>query len=261
MPDWADEGIILSARSYGENDVIINVLTPSQGRYAGLVRGGQSRKSRGLLQLGNKLDLNWRGRNAESLGAFTVDMITPYGSMFFDDSLRLCGLSAACALMEACVPEREPVFPIYRAAAALIALIADMDLGDAWLGGYVRWELGMLEAAGYGLEFDRCGVTGADSNLEFVSPRTGVAVTRAAAGTHISRLLPLPQFLGGDTKDSDKSIEQDLLDGLSLTGHFLSRRIFDLHNKPLPPPRVRLMALAESALGQACDKSFLHHRD
>ena len=259
MPDWSDEGIVLSARSYGETDMIINVLTPSQGRYAGLVRGGQSRKSRGVLQLGNKLDLNWRGRNAESLGAFTVDMISPYGSLFFDDSLRLCGLSAACALLESCVPEREPVLPIYRAASALISMIADVDLGDAWLGGYVRWELGMLEAAGYGLEFDRCGVSGAESDLEFVSPRTGVAVTRAAAGVHISRLLPLPQFLGGGV--ADKPIEQDLLDGLSLTGHFLSRRIFDLHNKPLPPPRVRLMALAEAALGRSCDKSFLHHCD
>ena len=60
-----------------------------------------------------------------------------------------------------------------------------------------------------------------DETWLYVSPRTGVAVT--AAGVHAPRLLPLPSFLGGE---SEKTLEEDLLDGMELTGHFLEKKVF-----------------------------------
>ncbi len=242
MPEWSDQGLILSVRPYAEHDAVINVLTTTHGRQAGLVRGGQSSKHRGTLQPGNKVDVFWRARLAEHLGAMQVDMVTPNASVVLDDSFRLAGLSSVCAVMEACLPEREPAPAVYDATEAVIGLITSEDLGDQWLGGYIRWEMGMLSIAGYALDLERCGVTGERDGLEYVSPRTGVAVTRAGAGIHVDRLLPLPRFLGGC---GEKTLEEDLLAGMQLTGHFLERRVFGVHHQPLPPARQRLMALAE----------------
>ena len=44
--DWESEGYIVSVRKHGESSAIIDVLTPDQGRHAGLVRGGNSRRQR-----------------------------------------------------------------------------------------------------------------------------------------------------------------------------------------------------------------------
>ena len=245
MPDWSDQALILSVRPHAEHDAVVTVLTAGHGRHAGLVRGGQSSKHRGVLQPGNKVDVFWRARLAEHLGAMQIDMITPHASVVLDDRFRLAGLASVCAVMEACLPEREPAEPVFNATEAIIGMITSEDLGDQWLGGYVRWEIGMLSIAGYALDLERCGVTGDRAGLEYVSPRTGVAVTRAGAGIHADRLLHLPGFLGGC---GEKTLEEDLLAGMQLTGHFLERRVFGVHHQPLPPARQRLMALAQRRL-------------
>ena len=37
----------------------------------------------------------------------------------------------------------------------------------------VRWELGLLEELGFGLDLTRCAATGQAVDLVYVSPRTG----------------------------------------------------------------------------------------
>jgi DNA repair protein RecO (recombination protein O) len=246
MPEWTDTGVILSARPHGETSMVANVLTAGHGRQAGLVRGGQSSKMRGLLQPGNLVEVSWRARLEEHLGSMQIEIITPYTATILDDPLRLAGLASVCVIMEACLPEREPAQPVFEATDALLQMIAHSASGeDSWIGGYVRWEVGMLSIAGYALGLDKCGVTGAEEDLFYVSPRTGVAVTKAGAGIHAARLLPLPSFLGGN---SEKTLEEDLLDGMELTGYFLQKRVFALQHQPLPPARERLQLLVEKHL-------------
>ena len=50
MPEWSDTGIILSARAYGENKGVINLLTSERGRHAGLVHGFDSRTKKGIYE-------------------------------------------------------------------------------------------------------------------------------------------------------------------------------------------------------------------
>lgn len=240
MPEWNDTALILSSRPHGEAGAIVNILTESHGRYAGLVRGGQSSKMRGVLQLGNLVDVRWRARLEEHLGTMSFDLIKPYASVVLDDAFRLAGLSSVCAIMESVLPEREPAQGVYEATEIVVQMIADMDSED-WLGGYIRWEVGMLSAAGYALSLERCGVTGQSEGLLYVSPRTGVAVTEAGAGVHAPKLLRLPSFLGGVSK---KTLEEDLVDGMELTGHFLEQKVFGFQHQALPPPRVRLLSMA-----------------
>ena len=244
MPEWSDTALILSARPHGENAAVVSVLTEERGRQAGLVRGGQSRSMRGVLQPGNMVSITWRARLEEHLGSMTAEMITAHAALIMDDQLRLAGLASVCAIVEGALPEREPCPGVHAATSALISMISEDDHA-LWLAGLVRWEVAMLEIAGYALDLSRCGVTGERQGLVYVSPRTGVAVTRAGAGIHAPRLLPLPSFLGGeDDRNEEKTVEHDLLDGMELTRHFLERKVFGLHHQPLPQPRQRLDMLA-----------------
>ena len=79
-------------------------------------------------------------------------------------------------------------------------------------------------------------MTGEVTNLAFVSPRTGRAVTEAASATWRHRLLRLPGFLTGP----DGSNAADWRDGLRLTGHFLERDAFGHQNRDLPQARRML---------------------
>jgi DNA repair protein RecO (recombination protein O) len=90
-------------------------------------------------------------------------------------------------------------------------------------------------------------VTGESEGLAFVSPRTGRAVTEAAAAPYKEKLLRLPPFLLRGANLHEVAVA-DWLDGLALTAHFLERHVFWPHNKTLPASRTRFVdRLAGSA--------------
>ena len=72
--EWRDEGIALGTRKHGETSAILEVMTARHGRHLGLVRGGRSRRMQPVLQAGNRLELTWRARLDEHLGAFQVEL-------------------------------------------------------------------------------------------------------------------------------------------------------------------------------------------
>lgn len=237
MVDWSDEGIVLAARPHGEGSAVVVLLTRGHGRHAGLVRGAFSGRSRGLYQPGNRVTAEWRARLAEHLGNFTCEMAQGYAAAVLDDPLRLAALAAACAVAEASLPEREPHPRVHDGLAALLDAMALPGIGDAWIAGYVRWEIGVLADLGYGLDLDSCAVTGGNDDLAYVSPRSGRAVSLAAGEPYRDRLLPLPRFLlGRSGGDPD-----DLFRGLALSGFFLERHVFATHGRLPPPARTRFV--------------------
>ena len=88
MPDWNEEGLVLSVRPHGENSALVTLLTAGQGRHAGLVRGASSAKMRGVLQPGNLVRAAWRARLSEQLGQFNAECV-PLGSGPADDYYQL----------------------------------------------------------------------------------------------------------------------------------------------------------------------------
>ncbi len=229
--EWQDDGIILSVKKHGESSAIVNLLTPTQGRHAGLVRGGFGKRLRGILQPGNKVQASWRARLPEHLGNFIIEPVTAYAANALADANRLAALSSACALIEASLPEREPHPAVLEGLEILLGSFED---DDVWPIIYVKWEIGLLTELGFGLDLTKCAATGTTGDLTHVSPRTGRAVSAAAAQPYKERLLALPGFL------LDSSVPANIDEGLRLTGYFLENHVFQHRDTELPSARRRL---------------------
>lgn len=237
MIEWREEGAVLRVRKHGENAVILDVLTEGHGRVAGVVRGGTGRKLSAILQPGAQLDVTWKARLEEHLGAFTVEPIRSRAAQSMGGRLALAGLNAVTGLLCFALPEREAHPPLYRRSVQLLDLLGQDEL---WPLGYLRWELALLEELGFGLDLSSCAVTGATEGLVYVSPKSGRAVSRAGAGEWADRLLPLPPVLLRQGAASTA----DILEALMVTGHFLEHHLAaSLGDKPVPEARARLLDL------------------
>ena len=189
--EWSDDAIVLSSRVHGESGAILELLTREHGRHVGLVRGGASRRIKPSLQPGNGVHVQWRARLEEHLGSFTCELSRARAGDMVDSRDALAGLNAFTAVISVAMPEREAHAQVFAVGEILLdAMMAD----DAahWLPLYVRWEAGLLEALGFGLDLSVCAATGAKDDLTYVSPRTGRAVSRDAAGIYANRLFRLP---------------------------------------------------------------------
>lgn len=238
--EWSDDAIVLSVRAHGESAAILDALTREHGRHAGLVRGGASRKMKAALQPGNTLHATWRARLSEHLGTYTIELARARAGALLERRAALAGLNAFTAMALAALPERELHGAVFEAALLLLDGMADGAFAD-WGPLYVRWEAGLLDELGFGLDLTHCAATGATDDLVFVSPKSGRAVSGTAAAPYREKLLPLPQFLLG-TQNAVSM--KDIATGLRLTAYFLAERVLIPHGKTLPQARLRLDELA-----------------
>jgi DNA repair protein RecO (recombination protein O) len=240
--EWTDDAIVLASRRHGETSAILEVLTRAHGRHLGLVYGGVSRKQRPVLQPGNTLRVRWRARLSEHLGEFSTELARARAAEMLDSREALAGLNAFAEVARAVLPERELHESVFEVAEILLDAIAASDFAH-WGPLYVRWEAGLLEVLGFGLDLSRCAATGSLDDLLYVSPKSGRAVSGAAGAPYRERLFVLPPFLLGSQNASPSPAE--ILAGLALTGHFLQERVLHPHNRQMPLARARLGELAD----------------
>ncbi len=233
--EFEDDAFVLAARAHGESGAIVELLTARHGRYAAHVAGGGSRRIRPFLQPGAQVLVRYRARVSDQLGSASLEPVGEGPGALFDDPLALAGLAAAAAVAAGGLPEREPHPGAYLAFEALIGALA---IPDIWPAVFVRFEAGLLQDLGFGLDLSKCAATGATDDLVYVSPRTGRAVSRGAGEPYKDRLLTLPPFMLGAQAGLSAG---DVGAGLGLTGHFLEAFIFGPLNRPLPPARLWLL--------------------
>jgi len=236
-----DDAFVLSARAHGDTGAVVELLTEHHGRRAAYVAGGASRKMRPFLQAGARVVADLRSRTSDQLGSARLEPVGEGPAALFDDPLALVGLNAAAAVAQGALPEREAHPGAFYAFEALMGAFV---MPEVWPAIFVRFEAGLLEDLGFGLDLSRCAATGSMDDLIYVSPRTGRAVSREAGAPYADKLLALPPFMLGAQAGLS---EGDVKAGLDLTGHFLEQFVFHALNKPLSPARVWMIErLAEA---------------
>lgn len=227
--NWSEPAFTLAFRPFAEHDAVISVFSREQGRFNGLVKGGQSSKHRNSWQPGHLVNATWRARLLDHLGFLTGESVRDFAGGLLQAPLALAATISALSLMEHCTAERMAYPALYDALTELLPL--DEDAND--IARYVAFECALLKALGYGLDLTSCALTATTRDLAFVSPKTGRAVNRDAARPWIDRLLPLPAFLKEDSQPGWDEVAQ----GLALMGVFIERNLLS-HLGPLAQKKL-----------------------
>ena len=222
---------MLSARPHGESGAVLSILTENYGRHAGYVRGAHSSRQRGVVEPGNLVGIRWASRVADQLGTFTLEQEHNLATASMDDPLKLTALMAACALCDEALPERESHPGLFY---GLKTLLENME-GELWGVTYIIWEIALLRELGFALNLTRCAANGDPETLEWVSPKSGHAISRAAGEPYKDKLLPLPAFLKPERGDAS---DEEVFKGLQMTAHFLEHWVFNHHTRGIPAQRL-----------------------
>ena len=230
------QAIICAVRPHGEHAAIVRALTPGNGIQAGYVRGGKSRTLRPVLLPGNLVAAEYRARTEDQLAHMSLELIASRGALL-SEPLPAAAIEWATALTAAALPEGQPYPRLYEALDGLLSAVEAAPAARGWATALVRYELLLLAELGFGLDLSECAATGVESDLAYVSPRSGRAVSAVAGEGYRDRLFALPPFL----LDGCPAAWSDIFDGLRITGHFLTRDILIERQADVLAARERLI--------------------
>jgi DNA repair protein RecO (recombination protein O) len=234
---WVDEAIVLGVKRHGEASAILELMTREHGRHLGLVRGAAGARLRPVLQPGNRVSVTWRARLDEHLGHYAVEGLDLAAARFLDAGHALYGLTHIAALCRL-LPERDPHPQIHATLDCVLGALLDARLAGPRMA---RFELQLLAELGFGLDLESCAATGSTSELVYVSPKSGRAVSRQAGGPWHDKLLRLPAFLA-EPEAAEEPSAADLLDGFAMTGFFLQRHVLEPRGLTLPDARASFVS-------------------
>ncbi|HEV2043938.1 MAG TPA: DNA repair protein RecO [Sphingomicrobium sp.] len=243
---FTSPAIILSLRPHGEHGAVVRMITPDHGLQAAYVRGAGGRRLRPVLMAGNKVEAVLSSRTDNQLPQATIELLHSLGPLLAEP-LPAAAIDWATALTATALPEGQPYPRLYAALDGLLAAIEAAPAASGWGAALVRYELLLLAELGFGLDLDRCAVSGDDEDLIAVSPRSGRAVSAAEAEPYLGKLLALPRFVS----DGGTASWSDIIDGLVLTGHFLMRDVVTDRLTPVAEARHRLVDRLRRAAGLA----------
>ncbi len=242
--EWQDVGVLLRLQEFGEDQLIGVFLTQKHGCVRGIMPFRVSDKKRDkIIHPGSRAQVRWKARLSEHLGRFDIDPeYSPLAKLMHDPE-ALAGLSAICSIVETWTPAHEPHENLYF---MLQTMINDLT-SSTWPVKYVQFEVELLRELGFGLDLETCALTGAKSNLIYVSPDTGRALSEKAIPVRNQEdgLLDLPSFLS-PTRVNDEWTWDQILQGMELTGHFFQGHLCEASSKSMPIARDRLFGQFKS---------------
>ena len=243
---FTSPAIVVALRAHGEVGAVVRLITPEHGLQAAYVRGARGRRLRPVLVPGNLVEAAFSARAEGQLAQATVELVHSRAPLL-GEPLPAAAIDWACALTTTALPEGQPCARLYEAFDGLLGAIEAAPAASGWGAALVRYELLLLAELGFGLDLERCAVSGDDDNLVAVSPRSGRAVSASEAEPYLGKLLPLPRFI----REGGQAGWPDILDGLALSGHFLLRDLVSDRAAPVAGARDRLIERLRRAAGQA----------
>ena len=238
--------IILSLNVHGEHGAVVRMLTPADGLQAAYVRGARGRRLRPVLIAGNAVEASLAARTPGQLPQATIELVESRATLI-DEPLPAAAIAWITALTASALPEGVPFARLYSALDAVLSAIAAARAAREWAAAVVRFELLLLAELGFGLDLSACAVSGDEDGLVAVSPRSGRAVGAIAAAPYAGQLLRLPSFV----REGGAGDWPDILDGLTLSRHFLARDVLTDRSATLLAARDRLVERLRGAAGVA----------
>ena len=243
---FSTPAIVCGLRGHGEHGGVVRLMTPDQGLQAAYVRGARGRRMRPVLIAGNVVEAQLSARTDTQLPQAAVELVHSRGPLL-SEPIPAAAIEWATVLTATALPEGQPYPRLFETLEALLDAIAAAPSALGWGAALVRFELLLLAELGFGLDLERCAVTGANDSLVAVSPKSGRAVSAAEAEPYADKLLPLPSFL----REGGRASWEEIAQGLDVTGHFLARDVLTERAMPVLDARSRLVERLRRAGGLA----------
>ena len=205
-----DEGFFLYSKNFGEKSKILYILSKDYGLIKGLSKSFKN-KNINLINL-DKIQFTWSSRNQNSLGYINYEQEN-YNLIF--DYFYTIIKAAASELCIKFLPLWEQNTSIYIEIKNLTLL--KYDCNSYLVGKYIEWEMNFLKHLGYGLNINKCSVTGEFNNTYYISPKTGNAVNFEIGKKYAKSLFKIPKCMKESFK---KNKYNDYKEALKITGYF-----------------------------------------
>jgi DNA repair protein RecO (recombination protein O) len=238
--------IVCALRTHGEHSAIVRLMTPEHGLIAAYVRGARGRRMRPVLIAGNVVQAQLSARTETQLPQATIELLHSRGPLL-SEPLPAAAIDWATVLTATVLPEGQPYRRLYQALEGLLDAVEAAPSAAGWGAALVRYELLLLAELGFGLDLERCAVTGSNDDLVAVSPKSGRAVCATEAEPYAGKLLPMPTFV----REGGPATWPEIAQGLDLTGHFLLRDLLTDRARPIAEARDRLVERLRRAGGLA----------
>ena len=212
-----DLGFFLGNKKYGENSMIIYILSKNNGLIKSFSR--YSKQKRLSLRVLDEVNFTWQSKQKDSLGYINLDLEASIKKN--DTFINSLVKSSASELCIKFLPLWQQNFEIY---IDLQRLIDSLDTKiELIIFNYVWWEIFFLKNTGYGINLEKCSVSGSKENLYYLSPNSGNSVIYSVGHKYRNKLFKLPNCL------KEKAVSNnfvDYIEALKITTYFL-RKSFD----------------------------------
>ena len=205
-----DEGFFLYSKNFGEKSKILYILSKDYGLIKGLSKSFKN-KNINLINL-DKIQFTWSSRNQNSLGYLNYEQENYNLSSDYFYTIIKASASELCIKF---LPLWEQNTSIYKEIKNLTLL--KYDSNSYLVGRYVEWEINFLKHLGYGLNINKCCVTGELNNTYFISPKTGNAVNFEVGKKYSKYLFKIPMCMKENFK---KNYYNDYKEALKITEYF-----------------------------------------
>ena len=144
------------------------------------------------------------------------------------------------------LPERDPHPHLFEALEVILDNLHNpADAGEL----FIRFELAVLNDLGFGLDLSECAATGTRSDLAYISPKSGRAVSREAGAPWADKMFALPSFLA--TEKRQAADFDSLAEAFRLTAFFLHRHVYEPRGMEASTAREGFVQAALKALKPA----------
>ena len=212
-----DLGFFLGNKKYGENSMIVYILSKNNGLIKSFSK--YSKKKRLSFRILDEVNFTWQSKQKDSLGYINFDLEASIkqNDTFINSLIK----SSASELCIKFLPLWQQNFEIYN---DLQRLIDSLDTKiELIIFNYVWWEIFFLKNTGYGINLEKCSVSGSKEKLYYLSPNSGNSVTYSVGHKYRNKLFKLPNCL------KEKAVSNnfvDYIEALKITTYFL-RKSFD----------------------------------
>ena len=178
-----DIGFFLGNKKYGENSIMIYIFSKHNGLIKSFSRF--TKKQRLSFTILDEVNFTWQSKQKDSLGYINLDLEASLkkNDTFINSLIK----SSASELCIKFLPLWQQNIEIYN---DLEKLINNLDKNiNLIIFNYVWWEILFLKNTGYGINLDKCSVSGSKEKLYYLSPNSGNSVTYSVGHKYRNKLF------------------------------------------------------------------------